>query len=91
VFVFRYEPPNVVTSLRPGSVLAASGDAVPVVYRLNILDPASLFVAQTFPIYDRDVIYISNAPLTDAQKVANVIGQFSGFAVQGAYFAAAAK
>ena len=46
---------------------------------------------QTFPIYDRDVIYISNAPLTDVQKVANVIGQFSGFAVQGAYFAAAAK
>ena len=91
VFVFRYEPPNVVTALRPGSALAASGDAVPVVYRLNILDPASLFVAQTFPIYDRDVIYISNAPLTDAQKVANVIGQFSGFAVQGAYFAAAAK
>lgn len=88
VFVFRYEPAHVVKALRPDSNLAAEAEAVPVVYRLNMLDPASLFVAQAFPIYDRDVIYVSNAPLTDTMKVAQVIGQFSGFAVQGAYLAA---
>jgi polysaccharide export outer membrane protein len=88
VFVFRYEPPNIVNGLRPGSLLAAGTEAVPVVYRLNLLDPASLFAAQAFPIYDRDVIYVSNAPLTDTMKIAQVVGQFSGFAVQGAYLAA---
>lgn len=88
VFVFRYEPSSVVTALRPNSVLAAQTTSIPVVYRLNMLDPASLFAAQQFPIYDRDVIYISNAPLTDTMKIASVVGQFSGFAMQGAYIAA---
>ncbi len=88
VFIFRYEPPNIVNALRSDSALAASGVTVPVVYRLNLLDPSSLFAAQQFSIYDRDVIYVSSAPLTDVQKVANVVGQFSGFAIQGALLAA---
>ena len=31
-----------------------------------------MFVAQTFPIFNRDVVYVSNAPLTDIQKVMEV-------------------
>ena len=67
VFLFRYEPPAIARALRPDSPLLANG-WVPVVYRLNMRDPASLFVAQSFPIFNKDVLFVSNAPLIDAQK-----------------------
>ena len=67
VFVFRYEPPPIARSLRPDSSLNGSG-WVPVVYRLNMRDPASMFLAQGFPVFNRDVLFVSNAPLSEAQK-----------------------
>lgn len=77
VFIFRYEPPNIARQLRPATTLAKAG-WVPVVYRLNLRDPASLFLAQSFPIFNKDVLYVSNAPITQAQKaleVFNVVAQ----------------
>jgi polysaccharide biosynthesis/export protein len=72
VFVFRFEPESVARRLRPNSPLIAPGKLTPFVYQLNLRDPNSLFVAQTFPIFNKDVIYVSNAPLTDLQKVMEV-------------------
>ena len=72
VFVFRFEPESVARALRPNSPLIAHGRLTPFVYRLNMKDPASLFVAERFPIFNRDVLYISNAPLTDIQKVMEI-------------------
>jgi len=66
VFVFRYELANRFASEGPAP-MDANG-AFPVVYRLNMRDPNSLFLAQRFPIEDTDLIYISNAPVTDVQK-----------------------
>ncbi len=67
VFVFRYEPPAIARALRPNSSLNGGG-WVPVVYHLNMRDPASLFLAQSFPIFNKDVLYVSNAPLSEAEK-----------------------
>ena len=72
VFVFRFEPENIARALRPNSPLIERSRLTPFVYQLNMKDPASLFVAQRFPIFNRDVLYISNAPLTDIQKVMDV-------------------
>jgi polysaccharide biosynthesis/export protein len=72
VFVFRFEPESVARSLRPNSPLIEHGRLTPFVYQLNMKDPNSLFVAQRFPIFNQDVLYISNAPLTDLQKVMDV-------------------
>lgn len=46
----------------------------PVVYRLDFARPASVFVAQQFPMYARDVVYVSNSPLYEANKVISVFG-----------------
>jgi polysaccharide export outer membrane protein len=46
---------------------------VPVVYRLDLKNPASFFVAQSFPIYDKDVLFISNAPAAELQKFLGLI------------------
>jgi polysaccharide biosynthesis/export protein len=72
VFLFRFEPESVARTLRPNSPLIQPGKLTPFVYRLNMRDANSLFVAQRFPIFNRDLIYVSNAPLTDIQKVMEI-------------------
>ena len=48
---------------------------VPVIYRVNMRDAKTLFVAQTFPIRNKDVIYITNAPLADFSKFLAAVSQ----------------
>ena len=73
VFVFRYEPDRVVRVLQPGSPLIQPGRLTPVVYRLNLHDPNGLFVAQKFPMHSRDLLYVSNAPITDVEKALGIV------------------
>jgi polysaccharide export outer membrane protein len=87
VFVFRYEPSTLVQMIRPDSVLASSETRVPVAYRLDLRNPESFFLAQRFPIMNRDVIYVSSAPFTDLQKALGLMNSVSGYAVQGAVLA----
>jgi polysaccharide export outer membrane protein len=73
VFIFRFEDPRVLNpAIRTVDHLTPDGK-VPVIYRINMKDPSTLFVAQSFPIRDKDVLYVSNAPLADIQKFVNVI------------------
>ena len=57
--------------LKPGSPLLGT-PLVPVVYRINMKDPNSLFVTQAFRMRNRDLVYVSNAPFTEVQKVLSV-------------------
>ena len=72
VFVFRYESPALLRALRPDSPLAHVEGRVPVVYRLNLQDPNSLFMQQRFQIANRDLIYISDAPTVEFQKAVDI-------------------
>ena len=83
VFVFRYESSDVVRTLRPDMELPSGQAAVPIIYRLDLSDPDGFFVSQQFPVMNRDVIYVSNAPFTDVQKVMNVATTMANYAVQG--------
>jgi polysaccharide export outer membrane protein len=72
VFIFRYENPKALDwPLKPVGVTAEG--KVPVIYTVNLKDPNSFFVMQTFGIQNKDMIYVSNAPLAEIQKFANVI------------------
>jgi polysaccharide export outer membrane protein len=70
-FIFRFEPAAVVRRLKPGSPLLGT-PLVPVVYRINMRDPNSLFLTQAFRMRNRDLVYVSNAPFTEVQKVLSV-------------------
>lgn len=72
VFIFRLEPQTALDWPRK-PVFATPEGLVPVVYRLNLRDPASFFVMQGFAVRDKDVLYISNAPLSEVQKFLNVV------------------
>lgn len=73
VFIFRMEP---ATALPDGLGISArplANGTVPVIYRINLRDPRTMFIAQTFPIKDKDILYVTNAPIADFQKFVNVI------------------
>ncbi|MBO9726078.1 MAG: polysaccharide export protein [Novosphingobium sp.] len=73
VFLFRLEDPSALAPEEQANAKITPDGKVPVIYRINMKDPATFFVAQGFPIRDKDVLYVSNAPLADFQKFVNVI------------------
>lgn len=75
VFIFRFEDPALFAGEGATPPAATKDGKVPVIYRVNMRDPATLFVAQSFPIKDKDVIYVSNAPLTDFSKFLQAVSQ----------------
>ncbi len=78
VFVLRYEPDFIASKLRPGSPLVHPGEMTPVMYRLDLHQANSMFMASRFPIFDNDAIYVSNAPLTNVQKAMQIFTLISG-------------
>ncbi|MFY9293487.1 MAG: sugar transporter, partial [Methylorubrum rhodinum] len=72
VYIFRYEPAPLVRRLRPTSPLLST-PLVPVVYRINMRDPQSLFLTQTFRMRNRDLLYVSSAPFSEVAKVLSVV------------------
>ena len=73
VFVFRYEDPKALNWSTPPT-LTAQGK-VPVVYQVNMNDPANFFVAQNFPVADKDLIYVSDASSVQLQKFTTMLFQ----------------
>lgn len=69
VFVLRFEQPSVMRKLKPESPLLKGDSLVPVVYRIDMRDPNGFFLAQGFPLFNRDVLYVSNSPSTELVKV----------------------
>ncbi|MCJ2042535.1 polysaccharide export protein, partial [Methylobacterium sp. E-041] len=76
-FVFRFEPAAVVRRLNPASPLLTT-PVVPVVYRIDMRDPNSLFTSQAFRMRNRDLVYVSNAPFTEVSKVVSVFSTVAG-------------
>jgi polysaccharide export outer membrane protein len=70
VFVFRYEDADIVAAVDPDYVKVPGVETVPVVYRLNLRDPNGLFIAKSFRIYDKDLVYVANSAFNDFQKFA---------------------
>ena len=72
LFIFRFEPKAALAW--PQQPVATTGDGlVPVIYRLNLRDPRSFFVMQSFPMNHKDVLYVSNSPAADLQKFLNLV------------------
>jgi polysaccharide biosynthesis/export protein len=72
VFIFRFEPKAAIAWPHE-PVMATAEGMVPAVFRIDLSDPASFFLIQNFPIENRDILYVSNAPITEIQKFLNVL------------------
>lgn len=83
VFIFRFEEQGTVpisagektggVGERPKSWPTTPEGKVPVVYRLDLKDPRSFLVVQDFPVKNKDVIYVANAPAAELQKFLNIL------------------
>ena len=63
VFLFRWEGP------------AVPGPRKPVIYSFDLKDPSVFFLAQQFQVNDRDVIYVTNAPMAELSRFIGLISQ----------------
>jgi polysaccharide export outer membrane protein len=71
VFVFRFEDAKLVDA--KGPMTKSADGTVPVVYQIDLRDPASLFVTQNFPVQNRDVIYVANSPEAEFNKFLRLV------------------
>lgn len=83
-FVFRYEDAEVAENLLGRSrydAMLQKGmrpdryGRVPLVYRFDMSHPDSLLVGQTFPVKNRDIIYVSRHITTDISKFLGIVGK----------------
>lgn len=73
VFVFRYENANALARVFPDRSFRETGDEIPVVYRLNLREATGMFLAQSFPVREGDMIYVANAAASEVQKFLSII------------------
>jgi polysaccharide export outer membrane protein len=86
IFLFRLEDPAKLGAQLPANARLTPDGKLPVIYRLDLKDPGGFFVAQSFPMRNKDVLYVSNAPLADVQKFMNMVSSaaFSAIGVANA-------
>ena len=77
IYLYRTEPKD--TLQNAGVELAAIDGSIvpnelPVIYKLDLRKPNGFFLAQEFPIQNKDIIYIANAESVEFTKFLNLIG-----------------
>jgi polysaccharide export outer membrane protein len=81
VFIFRFEDPSAVDPAIAATARRTPDGRIPMIYRVNLRDPATFFVAQSFPIQHRDVLYVSSAPLTDFARFMSIASSMAFTAI----------
>jgi polysaccharide export outer membrane protein len=76
VFLFRFEQTSVLRNI--GMTVAADAPAeTPTVYRADFSNASTFFLASQFPMRSNDIIFVSNAPLSDYQKFLSIVLPFA--------------
>lgn len=83
VFVFRYEPVSLVRALGQPIASDAHDGLSPVVYRLNLEKAKSFLLARRFPVRNRDVIFVADAPSQPIYYFFQALQQITGPVVTG--------
>ena len=71
VLLFRFERPEVAARL--GVTLAPGAKGVPVVYRLNLRDPAGYLIANSFNVQADDLLYAPRADAAELRKFLELV------------------
>jgi polysaccharide export outer membrane protein len=83
VFLFRYEPNSIVRALGQPIATAAAGEVSPVVYRFNLREAETYLLAQKFPVHDKDVIFVADAPAAQIYKFFTALNNITGPFITG--------
>ena len=69
VYLFRYERPEAARQLG----LPGDGQPVPVIYRVNLMDPTGYFMMEKFALRDVDLVYAANARSMKLKKFLGLV------------------
>ncbi|MGE0653515.1 MAG: polysaccharide biosynthesis/export family protein [Alphaproteobacteria bacterium] len=83
VFLFRFEPSALAHELDPSRVVNP-GTTVPVVYKMSMRNARSYFHARQFPMRNKDILYVSSAPLNEVQKLLVLVSTVTNVITGGA-------
>jgi polysaccharide export outer membrane protein len=83
VFLFRYEPNSVVRALDQPIATGVRTAVSPIVYRFNLGDGKTFLLAGEFPVRDKDVIFVADAPAAQVYKFFGALNQVTGPIVTG--------
>lgn len=72
VFLYRGEARDVAAALGI-DVSPYEGPVIPVIYTINLRDPAGLFLAGSFEMRNKDILYASNSLSVEATKFMNYL------------------
>ncbi|MGG5821626.1 polysaccharide biosynthesis/export family protein [Falsiroseomonas sp. HW251] len=75
VFVFRNERARVLAAI--GLQVPPGNEELLTVYQADMSEPSGLFLANAFPMRNRDTMFVSAAAATDVQKVVNLLLPFA--------------
>ncbi len=81
VFIFRFEDPAALDPLLTATARRTVDGRIPVIYRVDLRNPATLFVAQGFPIRNKDVLYASSTPISDFQRFVGILSSLAFTAI----------
>ncbi len=80
VFLFRREPVSLVRQLDPSYPIEPGQSVVNVVYRANLRDANTYFLARRMSVRDKDIVYVASSPFTELQKALQVFNTLTGTA-----------
>lgn len=89
VFLLRFEPPSTVRELAPARIIDVREKLIPVIFRLSLRDPKNYFLARSFAMRDKDILYVANASAVELGKFLALIGAVTGpiaSALSSAYY-----
>jgi polysaccharide export outer membrane protein len=78
VFLFRYEPVELVRALGQPIAAGAPAGLSPIVYRLDLRAARSYLLAKRFPVRDKDIIFVADAELVPTMNALRVLSQITG-------------
>jgi polysaccharide export outer membrane protein len=73
VFLYRGETRQIAEAMGVDCV-PFQGPIIPMIYIINLRDPAGLFLASTFEMRNKDVIYVSNSFSVESTKFMSYVG-----------------
>jgi polysaccharide export outer membrane protein len=81
VFVFRLQPAPLVATLTHGPAISADNSSnVPVIFRADLRQAGDFFLAQSFQMHDKDIVYVANAEAVQLDKVLKELLHAAGIA-----------
>ncbi|HYM72199.1 MAG TPA: hypothetical protein VET89_04405 [Stellaceae bacterium] len=83
IFLFRWEPPAIVEALGYKPSSAGPDGTSPLLYRLDLRDAKDYFLAERFPVADKDILYVANADANELQKFSILLNTLTGPAITG--------